>query len=527
MSESFLVFVVDRFEMEAICIHLIDANGIQKRLQVKEIASLVGTVVTHDVGLLLRLMRRHGVTLACTLVDIEEGLRLASQISKDQGGERQWGFWRQVELAMPDPITARTMLRLVNYEIGPPSAEEIAVLASNLVAGLALLWEATKEAMSIRDEWNRFLNLEIPVQQIFHQRELSGIQLNTSVISEFIRSCENEKYKLFCRIAEEIGESPLGLSDQLLASKLLGHENEAERNEGLPLEGWIEMAAIRSQWASILLDYLRAKRDVKILREANALGGRIFPRFHVHGTVTSRVLVSEPRLQNLRKKFRPIVAPDAGYELCYLDYAQFEPAILGVLAKDVLLINSYASGDLYLALGQAMGEGVESRGLAKKIFLSFLYGMSQSAIKSILDRQTTAKNSQGAKVVEFFSHFAEVEMFRGAVKEQLIDNSVVVTALGNGRRRTRTGSLNLKESRWALNHLVQATASLIFKSALVKIASLHGPRSILLPMHDAVLLQHPVESSAIEFRVSCSQAMQQAFEDFCPGLTVRVTHGDF
>jgi DNA polymerase I-like protein with 3'-5' exonuclease and polymerase domains len=299
-----------------------------------------------------------------------------------------------------------------------------------------------------------------------------------------------------------------------------------DASDQFALEGWVEMAAMRSQWASVLYDYLRAKRDERILREAVVLDEKIYPRFHVHGTVTSRILVSEPRIQNLRKRFRSIVAADDGYRLCYLDYAQFEPAILGVLSRDQTLIDGYAAGDLYLTLAEAMGEGAGARDSAKKIFLSFLYGMSESGIAGLLSDEG-GSNGEERKVSSFFSRFKTVEGFRRNAQSILAKDGLVATPLGNGRRRTRNGPLNAKESRWALNHMIQGTASLIFKRALLKISAQFGWQSILLPMHDAVLLQFSEDSSRDYFLGSCIDAMKAAFRETCPGIEVRVTVGDF
>ena len=78
-----------------------------------------------------------------------------------------------------------------------------------------------------------------------------------------------------------------------------------------------------------------------------------------------------------------------------------------------------------------------------------------------------------------------------------------------------------------MNQPVQATASLIFKEALIALANRFGNDSILLPMHDAVLMQFAAGEG---FEGKCSEAevlMLNAFHARCPGIAPRVTAGSF
>ena len=63
------------------------------------------------------------------------------------------------------------------------------------------------------------------------------------------------------------------------------------------------------------------------------------------------------------------------------------------------------------------------------------------------------------------------------------------TVLGNHYRRAGRGPLTGKEQRSAVSQVVQGTASLIFKRALLAVASIEDLR-IVLPMHDALLFEH-------------------------------------
>ena len=65
----------------------------------------------------------------------------------------------------------------------------------------------------------------------------------------------------------------------------------------------------------------------------------------------------------------------------------------------------------------------------------------------------------------------------------------MATLLGNHYLRERRGPLTAKEQRSAVSQVVQGTASLIFKKALLEVDKLDDV-TIVLPMHDALLFEH-------------------------------------
>jgi DNA polymerase I len=533
MNEVFVAFVIDRFELGALSMTLKDADDLDRHIKLTELSGYPGTVVTHDVSLLIRTLRHHQLGLPAVLIDIAEALRLVSQLSMDQGGEKHWDTWKRASAFAAVPADTKQIARLLDARSSPPPQDELDRLTISAVNALSALWGMTVAEMEDKSELARFQEIEVPVQQIFHSRELVGLRVDGSVIAGFVKACENEKYSLFRKIASHLGYSPLGIRDGRLANLLLDSwiEHPDGVTEGLALENWLDLASFRSQPASILRDYIKSKRDLTVLREANAIEGRIYPEFYVHGTVTSRILVSEPRLQQLRKRFRSIVAADQGYELCYLDYAQFEPAILAVLSEDLDLQAAYRSGDMYLALARALYEEDQNRDIAKRVFLGFLYGMSKKGIGAFLedhDSASTSREQYEEIIGDFFDKFQGVETFRKSAQISLAERRQVGTSLGNKRRRLSDNNLTRKEERWAMNHIIQGTASLIFKRALIEISQRFGREAILLPMHDAVLLQfRPAEMPRAIFEEECSVLMQKAFRAHCPGLVVRVTSASF
>ena len=275
---------------------------------------------------------------------------------------------------------------------------------------------------------------------------------------------------------------------------------------------------------------VRASRDETIVRRA--LGGedRLFPIFSAMGTVSGRILVSDPYLQQLRRKYRALVAAETDMKLVYLDFAQFEPGVLAALCDDEALIADYNDGDLYTALAERLFSDHRARPIAKRVFLAFSYGMSADRISVVLNSPDLGMNSRetvSETVSEFFARYPGLERFRAEQQAKLAREGYVSSAFGNRRVRSLQGALTNKEGRWALNQPVQSTASLIFKEALIELEQAFQRESIVLPVHDAVLMQF-ADNEEFESTVERAKAlMVSTFRHRFPQIEPRVTDGPF
>ena len=131
-----------------------------------------------------------------------------------------------------------------------------------------------------------------------------------------------------------------------------------------------------------------------------------------------------------------------------------------------------------------------------------------------------------AKIDQFFSSFPDLATYRQRMHSSLLKHGFVESIFGNKRWRTSQGVLTQKEMRWAVNQPIQATASLIFKEALVRLSLRFGKDAILLPMHDAVLMQLPIP----DWEAAVDEAkgiMLECYTSRCPSLNPRVTVGGF
>nr|WP_246526332.1 DNA polymerase [Plastoroseomonas hellenica] len=213
--------------------------------------------------------------------------------------------------------------------------------------------------------------------------------------------------------------------------------------------------------------------------------GSTRPIIDVFGSRTSRVHLRTPSLQNMPKKYRTIVAAREGAKLCYVDFDQYEVGIMAALSEDPELATLYGAGDMYDLFATTHLGLAGNRKAAKQLFLSYAYGMSR---KALIDAAVSlGADRERAKTA--FRLFSKYEEWKRTVWTAFQREGRVATVQGNHYNRNGNGQLSAKEQRSAVSQVVQGTASLIFKKALLEVGDLEDV-TIVLPMHDALLFEH-------------------------------------
>lgn len=212
---------------------------------------------------------------------------------------------------------------------------------------------------------------------------------------------------------------------------------------------------------------------------------RVCPIAETHSTVTSRMYYKNPTVQNLAKRYRDIFIADNDRTLSYVDYDQFEIGIMAALSKDKKLEEIYSNTDIYKKFSLEIFGDEGKRSISKKLFLAFTYGMTH------VNLLEAVKQHGGDKEVArlFFDQFAVFIEWRVGIEKLFLENGRISTLFGNNLERTGVGELSFKEKRSCVSHVVQGTGSLIFKKALLELSK-DSEIEILIPMHDAVLVQH-------------------------------------
>ncbi len=530
MTERILVYLPDPYGVGNSKYAIADSSGIEfvDGLRLSEIAD---EAVTYDVMTLVDDLRRSGATLPTRLIDIGEAIRLSVGVSKSDGGEQKWNLWKRAKPHFNRVTDWKLAQSLHEGRSLQPNAQELLSYFGMLANAITSLWGATRQELAATGEIDRFFSVEVPVAQIFYNRQFKGVPIDSDNTGIAIQKASAAKYDSYREVADTLKVSPTGLSYWNISPHLKNTDAPeiGEKIEGYALRDQLKLAADTSEFAKSFTEYQSASRDVAVLTRLSDAEGRVYPIFHPMGTISGRILVSDPHLQELRRSFRTSIAAEQGCEIAYFDYSQFEPGIMASISGDEKLINLYNTGDVYAALSQEIFGSAENRNLSKKIFLAFSYGMSAEGIAALVVEKNTDKSKREeieAAIKRFFSQFHALAEFKRASEKRLAEVGHVSSLLGNYRRRNRNGGLTGKERRWSLSHAVQGTASLIFKRALLSIAGEFGNNAVILPMHDAVVMQLPATSvSKMSERVQ--QLMEAAFVEHCPLLTVKVTVGKF
>lgn len=308
---------------------------------------------------------------------------------------------------------------------------------------------------------------------------------------------------------EDIKEYILGIDPNLFSKKYLWDS--------------IEQYRCISPFLELLYTEHYAKRDLSELLRMNAsVSDRCRIQYDIIGTVSGRILISRPGIQYLKKSTRDIFIPSYNNRFIYADYSQFEPGILASLSNDEKLINDYNSGDIYTAIMVSIGNGC-TRDIAKQLFLSFIYGMSMDYIKKSIEFRFGF--GKGLIIEDFLIKYHNVDIWKKKVSEEAIKQRYARGLTGYYRYFSEDDTDN-EIIRWAPNHIIQSTASGIFKSALVKYINRSITGKILVPMHDAILIEVE-ESNFISESETVKECMIESFREICPKVECKVHFENF
>jgi DNA polymerase-1 len=526
---GFLGHFLDPFQLADPVLWCIADSGDEGLLTLRQAAALTETLVTYDAHRLISAFRKAGEEPP-PLIDIRDGLKLLSGLSKDQGGERLWNTFSALSRASDDerPKLVEDLLSAKTPQI---ERQSVIPLIKSTAEALKISWIDLKIALQLKGEWERFSEIEIPVQQVFRTREFLGIPIDRSRWSDNLDRVRVEKYTAFRELAQQIGFSPASLNYWNVGKHLKGTDAEylTGYSENQSLEDYFELAQHESKFARDFLAFSDARRDESSLIRIGPQVDRVYPTFECFGTVTGRISVTNPPLQTLKRRHRSMIVPEPGKILLYFDYCQFEPGVLASLAGDQTFLSLYNTDDVYTNLALTLFQDARRRSEAKRVFLGYMYGMSTAGLSKTLagpraDEGLVAKLR--ASINEFFGQFPTLWEYRNAAQSELENDGYVSTVMGNRRNRLSSGRLATKEQQWALSQRIQGTASVVFKTAIIEIGKLIGSDNIFLPMHDAILIQCTELEASIQ-REEISNLMKTAFLRWCPGIRPKVDVGTF
>lgn len=419
------------------------------------------------------------------IIDIESYSKQFIQKSKSLESQDKWNLFKLLKEKALLPVGFRiTKDNLFEY---------IRIIAKYL--------KDITEATSAYEE-ERFNEIEIPINRIIYDRQRKGVAIDVEGAKEMIQILEESVYNL---------KNNLQLEYRVFVPENPCIQKEWLEKNGINIAGSIERTfknySESNPVCTLFYELIRNQKDLDIFIDILAQRGgnsRAFPCFYGFGTITSRITLREPALQNIRKGNRHIIKPDLDYKFIYIDYSQFEAGILASLSGDKKLIKLY-NEDIYKNMALIIYNDENKRDEAKKLFYRFMYG------------DTTLNTN----VKRYFAKFSKLIAYKEEIEKEASENIFVGTNLGNYR--------NIKDDiSLAISHKIQATASLIFKKALIRVKEEVPKAEFILPMHDAALYQVKIRGVNIEaIKNKLKNIFIEVFSDHCPEISPSVNDREF
>ncbi len=220
-------------------------------------------------------------------------------------------------------------------------------------------------------EEERFNSVEIPVNRIIYESQRKGIAIDVEKAKDKIQALEESVFNIKNVLQQDY--------QVFVPENIYIQENWLVKN-GIEIKGSIERTfknhSKDNQACVLFYELIRNQKNLDSFIDILAQKGgttRTFPSFHGFGTITSRITLREPALQNIRRNNRIIIKPDVGCEFIYIDYSQFEAGILAALSKDKIVCELYES-DIYNDMVLKIWNNEGTRDDAKIEFYKFMYG---------------------------------------------------------------------------------------------------------------------------------------------------------
>jgi hypothetical protein len=196
-------------------------------------------------------------------------------------------------------------------------------------------------------------------------------------------------------------------------------------------------------------------------------------------------------LFNSSKSLRPLIRPEPGRAIAYLDYAAEEFAIAGALSGDENMLDAYRSGDPYLYVAKAVGaappEATKAshpwvRGVYKVLLLAVQYGMG---VEGLAERLGIHRLDAKALLHQHRTMFADYWRWSDAWYVAACFSGTVRSVFG---WEMHVGSDATERSM--RNWPIQTAGSEILRAACVLADQVDV--GLLMPMHDAVMIEAPL-----------------------------------
>ncbi|GJQ61060.1 MAG: hypothetical protein SCALA702_01130 [Melioribacteraceae bacterium] len=485
-------------------------------------------IIAYDFHYCLETIRSKNRKLNSDIIDIKVIKKLLIGIPKKKLEDKKpWSLGNLINRYL-DKKESIWLKRVYEFQSIDPLSDPLSVeIIKKVMTAFFQLYKDLVSQLKEQNELQRFFKVEYPVTNIFLKRELNGIKIAKSKLDDKIKELKKDYYRSLKQLEFKYDFSSHRIMLLNEWDDIRSYIGKSEFKDDFNYNIWetIEILREQEEFLELLYEAKYSGRDFKeLLKYSVDKYVKIYPNFDVIGTVTARILITKPGIQYLKKENRKIFEPVKNKSFIYVDFDQFEPGILASLSKDKNLIEFYNKGDIYNQISEVLFNDMEHRRICKTLFLAYLYGMAKDRLLSLAKSSDEKIETRSFK--NFFKLFEGSEKYRAKLLSDSRDNGFVDTYMGNRRYLRNKGSITQEEKRWVLSQKIQGTASLIFKRGIIAINQKYPELNIMVPMHDALLIEVEAESEEA-YSQKVIRIMKEKYNEVCPEIDVRISLEEF
>ncbi len=469
----------------------------------KSLSELLGfknLIVTHDYWLIAPSIYKLSQNLPCSILDIREFSRAICGKRPSENPVDRESIVDGISTTEDD----KKIIKQYENIFYKTSEFNIEVYKSASII-IAKKFNIELKVAQSNNELDRYTNIELPVFNMLWPSICRGIKIDNEKLRSYKKQIDHDyffaikKWGIDFNVPFEVPNNDFLID--YLASRGFDFSDAS-------LEYILEYIPTPDHLGERVMELRKLERSRRILNDISANRSRINSIADIFGTRTSRIIYRNPAIQNLAKRYRDIFIPDGNRVLWYVDFSQFETAIMTILSNDLVLLSLYNSGDLYKQAALLIFNDMNRRKNAKQLFLSYAYGMK---IKNLAD---ASKNLGGDRraASDFFRRFSTFEQWKNELYSQFESAEKIGTSLGNFFIKSTKGKITQKEKRSVVSQVIQGTASLIFKKTLLNLRC-DPDFELLIPMHDAVFFQYPKGKSVDSIKRTFESTFSTHFDN--------------
>lgn len=500
-------------------------DGTNEIISKEEIIKYDDEIITYNLGGLLFSISEDYSTKLPYLTDISQLIRLNCGKSRKSylKNREPWKFWNRVKRELGKKKALKLFEKYRSSDELPQ--KELLVIAKVLKR----IYNKSIKIAQDQQQLDRFYELENEIQQILNHAQLKGITIDIDEFASLSSELKSNKDSLIKKLRYKYGLTDLSFKSIREFLNVNGFKVSKKEVKNFNLIAFLKANKISSNLCKDLYIALINKLDYEniskyIVDDRNL----IYPEYECIGTVTSRILVKRPLIQQLKTENRIIFKAKDNHTLLYCDYKQFEPGILASFSSDREMKKMYNSGDIYSSFSEFIFGNSALRKDAKILFLAYLYGMSNKKVKSNIEKIIKTKGlTKGKSAEEFFKTFSQLESYKNIENEKAIENGFIKsqTALRRNLIKTKRNKARKSETRFVLSQLIQGTASYILKKSILDVMK-DDEIEFLVPMHDAVLFQVPSKKLSSK-KIYIEKCFVDNYKSICPDINARVDFKPF